>query len=183
MSLAQTCHTTRTATVSARALDDTPRTVQSANTRPAHMVHTEQRTCHGLVRTRQLPCASGTYATQEAGTRGLYVQYGGSGAYGSAQAHTSSTHGDVELPHSRRTCAAKRAAASASAAALLCSEPRSRANSASSGAAAPRSRESVVSASAIAGRVESGRARDGRQVYTYRGSGGINLAHRRISRK
>ena len=139
MSLAQTCHTTRTATVSARALDDTPRTVQSANTRPAH----------GLIHTRQLPCASGTYATQEAGTHGLYVQYGGSGAYGSAQAHTSSTQGDVELPHSRRTCAAKRAAASASAAASLCSEPRSRASSARSGAAAPCSRESVVSASAI----------------------------------
>eukprot|EP00964_Phaeocystis_antarctica_P052116 scaffold30492_cov33-Phaeocystis_antarctica.AAC.1 len=38
----------------------------------------------------QLPCASGTYAKQEAGTRSLYVQYGGSGAYGSAQSSTSS---------------------------------------------------------------------------------------------
>ena len=36
----------------------------------------------------QLPCASGTYATQEAGTRSLY---GGSGTYGSAQPSTSST--------------------------------------------------------------------------------------------
>ena len=34
---------------------------------------------------QQLPCASGAYATQEAGTRSLYVQYGGSGRYGSAQ--------------------------------------------------------------------------------------------------
>ena len=39
---------------------------------------------------QQLPCASGTYANQEAGTRSLYVQYGGSGAYGSAQSSTSS---------------------------------------------------------------------------------------------
>ena len=32
----------------------------------------------------KLPCASGTYSTQEAGTRSPYVQYGGSGAYVSA---------------------------------------------------------------------------------------------------
>ena len=34
---------------------------------------------------QQLPCASGTYATQRAGTRSLYVQHRGSGTYGSAQ--------------------------------------------------------------------------------------------------
>ena len=33
---------------------------------------------------QQLPCASGKYAAQEAGTCSLYVQYGGSGTYGSA---------------------------------------------------------------------------------------------------
>eukprot|EP00964_Phaeocystis_antarctica_P118155 scaffold81960_cov57-Phaeocystis_antarctica.AAC.1 len=32
----------------------------------------------------KLPCASGTYSTQEAGTRSPYVQHGGSGAYVSA---------------------------------------------------------------------------------------------------
>ena len=32
----------------------------------------------------KLPCASGTYSTQEAGTRSSYVQYGGSVAYVSA---------------------------------------------------------------------------------------------------
>ena len=36
----------------------------------------------------KLPCASGTYSPQEAGTRSPYVQYGGSGAYVSAQAST-----------------------------------------------------------------------------------------------
>ena len=44
--------------------------------------------CMYVVRTvaQQLPCASGTCATtQEAGTRSLYVQYGGPGTYGSAQ--------------------------------------------------------------------------------------------------
>ena len=30
---------------------------------------------------QQLPCASGKYATQKAGTRSLYVQYGGPGTY------------------------------------------------------------------------------------------------------
>ena len=34
---------------------------------------------------QQLPCASGTYATQRAGTRSLYVQHRGSGTHGSAQ--------------------------------------------------------------------------------------------------
>ena len=29
----------------------------------------------------KLPCASGTYSTQEAVTRSLYVQYGGPGTY------------------------------------------------------------------------------------------------------
>ena len=37
-----------------------------------------------LLVAQQLPCAPGTYATQEAGTRSLYVQCGGSGTYGSA---------------------------------------------------------------------------------------------------
>ena len=32
----------------------------------------------------KLPCAFGTYSTQEAGTRSLYVQHGGSGTYESA---------------------------------------------------------------------------------------------------
>ena len=34
------------------------------------------------------PCASGTYPTREAGTRGPYVPYGGPGAYASAQVAT-----------------------------------------------------------------------------------------------
>ena len=48
--------------------------------------HTQGRYAYG-VRTvaQQLPCAAGTYATQEAGTCSLYVQYGGSGTYRSAQ--------------------------------------------------------------------------------------------------
>ena len=36
----------------------------------------------------QLPCASGTYSTREAGTRTPYAQYGGLGAYASAQLPT-----------------------------------------------------------------------------------------------
>ena len=47
--------------------------------------HTRESYAYGI-RTvaQQLPCASGTHATQEAGTRSLYVQCGGSGTYGSA---------------------------------------------------------------------------------------------------
>ena len=53
----------------------------------ARYVHMDSRV-HTVA--QQLPCASVTYATQEARTRSLYVQYGGSGAYGSAQSSTSS---------------------------------------------------------------------------------------------
>jgi len=38
---------------------------------------------------QQLPCASGTYATQGAGTRSPYVQYGGSGTYGQHRSCTA----------------------------------------------------------------------------------------------
>ena len=37
----------------------------------------------------QLSCAAGTHSTQEAGTRGKYVQYGGTGTYVSTQAATA----------------------------------------------------------------------------------------------
>ena len=64
--------------------------------------------------THQLPCASGTYATQEAGTRSLYVQYGGPGTYGSAQvpaAHVSVRRlcaGPQQRTHGRRVAVACR---------------------------------------------------------------------------
>ena len=65
--------------------------------------------CHGIRGTgvphgeravvRQLPCASGTYGTQEAGTRSpYYVQYGAPGAYVSAQ---SSRHSKVPKKRTR----------------------------------------------------------------------------------
>eukprot|EP00964_Phaeocystis_antarctica_P027246 scaffold15357_cov79-Phaeocystis_antarctica.AAC.3 len=48
----------------------------------------------------KLPCASGAYSTQSAGTHSLYVLYGGSGTYVSAQAATS--------PSGRKSCRAYR---------------------------------------------------------------------------
>eukprot|EP00964_Phaeocystis_antarctica_P121757 scaffold85425_cov70-Phaeocystis_antarctica.AAC.2 len=55
---------------------------------PRYMVRTARprfvrvrRTYSSACPQGKLPCASGTYSTQEAGTRSPYVQYGGPGAY------------------------------------------------------------------------------------------------------
>eukprot|EP00964_Phaeocystis_antarctica_P109085 scaffold73587_cov63-Phaeocystis_antarctica.AAC.2 len=55
---------------------------------------------------RKLPCASGTYSTQEAGTRSPHVQYGGPGTYVSAQSSTcaASCHGQHRAARASQSC-------------------------------------------------------------------------------
>ena len=60
---------------------------------PRHAVRTARPMVRGLLRgvrtaAHQLPCASGTYAKQETGTRSPYVKYGGPRTYVSAQRTT-----------------------------------------------------------------------------------------------